>query len=488
VNEHENGVDHFSNLERTGPTRGRPIIAWMIVLATLCVVFGVQRGRRDDAADPTAMGRAGLIMIQIQARALIWQRSFADRERIIGQLEQLNSGPVVQRLCYVIVIGEMLGARDALARLEQLDAKVRDRNVTLSEEQTRLRTILGRLYDDYVAELWLAPSLAPSDRELLSCELGWFGELAMTPARSPDRQQRREVLSRATQTIVAVVAVALWFGLGLFFGVFALLVFIVLLCLNRLRASLREPSDAGGIYAETFAVWVVLYLVLSLLAQWIPTPQEARIGIVAGAMFGSLAALAWPVLRGIAWSQLRRDLGWTGGRSIISEPFCGLACYGASLPIVAGVLFVTFLFIAVYSAMGGLGGPPNEFSSVPMPVHPVIEAIATPGWYVPLQVYLLAALVAPIVEETMFRGVLYRHLRDASSRFGGVLSVLFSGLVCSLLFAAVHPQGPIAIPALTTLAFGFTMAREWRGTLIPAVTAHAVNNAVVITLLVFCAR
>jgi membrane protease YdiL (CAAX protease family) len=84
----------------------------------------------------------------------------------------------------------------------------------------------------------------------------------------------------------------------------------------------------------------------------------------------------------------------------------------------------------------------------------------------------------------MFRGVLYRHLREASARLGAWISVIASALVVSFLFAVIHPQGIVAVPVLMSLAFGFTMMREWRGTLIPGMVAHGLNNGLV-TLLMF---
>ena len=45
-------------------------------------------------------------------------------------------------------------------------------------------------------------------------------------------------------------------------------------------------------------------------------------------------------------------------------------------------------------------------------------------------------------------------------------SVAFAALVNSLIFAAIHPQGIIGIPLLTTLAVGFSLTRQWRGSLL----------------------
>jgi membrane protease YdiL (CAAX protease family) len=131
--------------------------------------------------------------------------------------------------------------------------------------------------------------------------------------------------------------------------------------------------------------------------------------------------------------------------------------------------------------------PDDYFGPVEQPSHPVMEDLLTGNWLRIVQVIVIAAIVAPIVEETMFRGVLYRHLREATARWGVTASVVVSGLVVSFVFAVIHPQGWIAVPALMALAFGFTLLREWRGTLIPSMVAHGINNGMLTVVLILAA-
>ena len=84
----------------------------------------------------------------------------------------------------------------------------------------------------------------------------------------------------------------------------------------------------------------------------------------------------------------------------------------------------------------------------------------------------------------MFRGVLYRHLREVSAGLGLVLSILFSATFASFLFAVIHPQGLEAVPILMGLAFTFCLVREWRGSLIPAMIAHGLSNGLVLIFLI----
>ena len=82
----------------------------------------------------------------------------------------------------------------------------------------------------------------------------------------------------------------------------------------------------------------------------------------------------------------------------------------------------------------------------------------------------------------MFRGVLYRNLRDASRTQKLLMSVLFSAILSSFIFAAIHPQGIVTIPALMSLAIAFALARELLDSLVPSMIMHGVSNALVMTL------
>jgi membrane protease YdiL (CAAX protease family) len=187
----------------------------------------------------------------------------------------------------------------------------------------------------------------------------------------------------------------------------------------------------------------------------------------------SLVALGWPVLRGVPWRQVREDLGLNFGRRPSAEPACGLACYLMSLPIVGVGLLATmllqWLFLERTDAFAPLGGPS----------HPIAIDIARGDFWVRLEVLVLACIMAPLLEEIMFRGLLYRNLRELTGRMGRGWSFLLSATGVSFIFAAIHPQGLLAVPMLMALAYGFALAREWRGTLLPAMVAHGVNNGIV---------
>ncbi|MFT7633245.1 MAG: membrane protease YdiL (CAAX protease family), partial [Mariniblastus sp.] len=149
--------------------------------------------------------------------------------------------------------------------------------------------------------------------------------------------------------------------------------------------------------------------------------------------------------------------------------------YLATLPfLIPGIALVSILT----SVVAGFHEP-QEFGRPIVPGHPVQDYIQAGGLPMILLIFLTACVAAPIVEETMFRGVLYRHLRDWSSGWRRSTSVMLSAIINGLIFASIHPQGIYGIPVLATLAIGFSLAREWRNSLIGSMTMHAIHNTAI---------
>jgi membrane protease YdiL (CAAX protease family) len=367
----------------------------------------------------------------------------------------------------------------------------------LTSAQAAVRDILGRLYRDYQRLRLNAPSVSPEERERLRAALGWFGDLVLAPQLpvvavagglagfvlegdgAPQTAARKQVLAPAQRTAVAILGA---FGSACLFGVAGLaglIVFLVLVLKGKVSGNLRCGTGRGGVYAETFAVWLVLFAALGFAGALLPADWP-RLPLGGVAMLLSLAALAWPVLRGVPWREVREDVGLTLGRRRAIEPWCGVCCYGFALPLLVVGVLLTLLLMLLERGLGGHG----EVSFRPSggPSHPIVEVVARADVLARLEVLFLACVVAPLVEETMFRGVLYRHLREATSRWGSVWSFLVSATVVSFLFAVIHPQGLIAVPVLMALAYGFAIAREWRGSLVGAMVGHGLNNGIVMVV------
>jgi membrane protease YdiL (CAAX protease family) len=102
-------------------------------------------------------------------------------------------------------------------------------------------------------------------------------------------------------------------------------------------------------------------------------------------------------------------------------------------------------------------------------VNPIFEMVAGGDIFIIMLLFVLATTWAPIVEESIFRGALYRHLR-------GRLHWVAAGLLSGVLFAFMHDYGPLMVAPLIALGFMFAFMREWRGSIIAPMTAHFIHN------------
>lgn len=86
-----------------------------------------------------------------------------------------------------------------------------------------------------------------------------------------------------------------------------------------------------------------------------------------------------------------------------------------------------------------------------------------------VQIFFAGAVLAPLCEEFLFRGLFYPV-------FKRYLGPVFSALFTSALFSAFH-LNLAAFPSLFLLALGFTIAFEATGSLLVPITMHALFNA-----------
>ncbi len=473
------------------PRRGWPVVAWLIILSL--VGYLVYRNATHAVVREGERSTAWLLTVQSQGRYLVGVARLAE---LLGQKSpdlaetartNMDQGPYSQRLRYAVVAGELAGPARAREALEELETDRRKGELEARDVSIHAARLLRRLYAGYEKDPNSpAVDLSESEQQTLREGLGWFGDLALTPAGS-DPAQRTSVLAPAVRTAVTYMVVGVAILLGLAAGLVLLIVLLLCAFLGKLGRGLVCGSQRGGIYAETFAVYMLVYFGLGLLASRTLADEGVRrilepYGLVlqAGMMLLSLAALAWPVLRGVPWRQVRQDVGLSlNGRPVLNVLF-GPLTYLSALPLLAVGLAIMFGMMTLQKRFG-LGDP---FQPGAGPSHPIISVATQKNWLVWLQVFVLASIAAPIVEEIMFRGVLYRHLREASDRWGRWLSVLASVLLSSFVFAVIHPQGWLGVPVLMGLAIAFALAREWRQSLVPPMIAHGLNNGFA-TLMLF---
>ncbi|MEI7684339.1 MAG: type II CAAX endopeptidase family protein [Planctomycetota bacterium] len=490
-------ANHFSAAPLAAPTtgpRGYVVISWLLILAMGGGLIYWQNEGKKQATGEGQAPAAQLIMLEFQARLYVGMVEFTSskedpaaakeaRAKLVPAVEALNRFSVAQRLGALITLGELAGperARDGLLELQKL---VTEHEVALSERDRKNLEILTRLYTDYSDKRPNAPTVAPDERTELETSLGWFGDLALNPA-NPDLEEnpkRVRLLAEASQTFVgALLILAIALG-GLIVGMFGLLLVAILALKGVLKSRLGPAVAHHGVYAETFALWFIAYFALAWGSPSLTRERLSPVLQAALPMILSLFVLVWPVVRGIAWKQVRQDIGLNFGSQPLVEPILGFISYLNSLPfLIVGFSITMVLFWLVPRG----GGSTDLFAPDPSMAHPLIEQLRNATAADVLPYFFLMCVCAPVMEEIMFRGCLYRHLRDATRTW--TLSVVVSALIVSVLFAAAHPQGVFAIPILASLACGFTLAREWRGTLIPSIIAHGLNNSLILAFAILC--
>lgn len=200
------------------------------------------------------------------------------------------------------------------------------------------------------------------------------------------------------------------------------------------------------------AIIMCSYLGLSLIgAKWLsgmPAVQQAApfVGILA-----SIGLISQVSLMGHRFTLSSLGISANGlGKRIL----WGIAAYLALLPILLVALFVVSALAKV----------------LPGNAHPVGEEVLNSTGMEALGLFLMAAVIAPIWEEIMFRGLLFPALSAVTK------SPVWGALISSFVFAAIHPQGPAGIPLLMTLALGMCFISYQTKSLVPNIIMHAINN------------
>ena len=441
------------------------VLCWIIIVAFVSTLLVLQARKARLTAAAAASNSVPNLGLEVAGRLAVAQTDLLTKDtspagqkhsdqlrtQLRVNLEMLAVSPL-DKLKVIVVIRELQGSQAALQELDADILAFTAHPLILADAQS-----LRNIYTN-------APGINAKN---LSDHLGWFGQLALTQGLPADDPARVAALHVAHQSFVMTIALLVAMVLLLGLGFLLLILLIVLFSLGKLRF-LFQPAPATGppMFLESFAMWGVTYLILSLILNRWQTGHSPLLFELIFALLSTLVAM-WPMMRGSTWPQLRQSLGWHTGRGVFVEIGAGALGYLAGLPI----LGVGVLITLVLSKIGHAN-----------PTHPIQQELAghlSAGKIVSLLITISVA--APFLEETMFRGALYFHLRR---RWRPWLS---AGLV-AFIFAAIHPQGWAAIPMLGSIALTLAMLREWRGSLVASITAHGINNAIVLFAVILILR
>lgn len=471
-------------IEQNSNRRSYTLLAWLVILGVcgfkITDVVMLSLGLRQVESEEVT--RVISLNDELMGKIVVGgaQLSPESTSMFMAQIEPLKEGTPDNRLAFAILTAEVEGAEAGQAAFDdEIIMNLAADPEAWTEHHLRLHALLGELLADRGAGHTDLPSLDEDEREEIYELAGWLGAIALNPADGSDPARRSSLIDNLSiiPIVFGVVLVVLGgFCLG---GLVGLIILLIRAKDRKAWHGFEVPGpEGGGIYLETFAVWIALFLGYQYLsayvikAKWLSADLGTTVSLAG--FFVSLLALAWPVVRGVSWRQVREDIGWTTGRGLFRESLGGgLGGYALALPICGIGFLLVLLLLQVQEYL---------LPDAPAPSHPA-QALASSGdlWIV-IQLYILACIAAPIAEETMFRGVLFRYFREVSHRWSLALSFLFSALATSFIFAAIHPQGLATIPALMGLAIGFCLIREWRGSLLAPMVAHGLNNFLIISL------
>ena len=437
-------------------SRWPTVLAWFVLLGSVGLI--VVAGLRPRSPEPLAVEKdappAGPpTEFVIQARLAVgFHRLLGPQASgpMLAAVREAANTPA-DRLRAVTAVAAIKGSPKALERLNEF---------LKSDPPRDLQRDAETLQELYAPD---ADDLTPMHRDDLRARHGWFADLALTQHLPDHDPARRAALAPAAR--------AAWTGLiMLSLGALALPTGAVLLVLVLVRwidrgvrfAYVPPPPGRGGPFVEAFAVYLLGMVVVSGVISAVlgDVPLWANFLLVLSVP----PAVLWPRLRGLSWPEVRAGFGLHPGRGLLREAGWGVVGYVAGLPLLAVAVVVTSVLTRV---------------SGTTPSHPIAEQAAG-GLPHALLLYALAAVYAPLVEELMFRGAFYHHVRAR-------LPWWLSAIAVGVLFAAIHPQGWVGIPLLTTVALVFAALREWRGSIVAPMFAHACVNAVTVTMLVMMA-
>jgi membrane protease YdiL (CAAX protease family) len=199
-------------------------------------------------------------------------------------------------------------------------------------------------------------------------------------------------------------------------------------------------------------------LQLVLLSGVVPDPEATPwVGPVAGPLVMGVAALVYTVLERRGERAMRAPI--TGSRPTTARAWSTVGTH--TLLALAGSVLLALL-------MQWLGVPPREQVKV--------QEIVAGGMSAQLVVLGIAALaLAPVTEEWLFRGMLFRRLHHAAPSF-------WAYALSAALFAAIH-FNPSGLPTYVWLGLVFAHAYRRSGRLWCASLVHFANNAATLAFL-----
>ncbi len=271
---------------------------------------------------------------------------------------------------------------------------------------------------------------------------------------------------------------------------------------RRAATQLGTFTFAIGVLTQqwTVAVTGIVYSIMTAAAMWqnfrarlpflqdpwserLPPPPTLMHAMIAISLLVELGALTMGIAQGVAGPALgawARAMGYGVAAALVTA---GMVYFLHNRGVTLGDVwrwpgrqaFGLVLLLPIGAAIGAaLGGLALLYEQIPWVADEIARQMAEQNTMPNLRqaIWVMGVLIAPVTEEYLFRGLLFRAL---DREWGGWRAVLGS----AAFFAIYH--GPLAwLPVAAVGAINALLFRRW-GRLAPAVALHMAYNAVVLS-------
>ncbi|MDF1809679.1 MAG: CPBP family intramembrane metalloprotease [Phycisphaerales bacterium] len=473
-----------------GTSSSRLIAIILTVLLVLCVVLWQNTG--EEIKYKSLLGKAPPVTelsSDTPAPGSFSQVDIAGRLFLRGY-EVFHTQPVMHnietpgvlysyedRVRIIMLAGEFEGAQSALDRAQALQNEINGKAIDPLNPVIPDDLIVAELNALETIYTVGIDQLEENQRDQLAARYGLIGKVALTHGLDNSDKQRAPYINGFG--LLAVLGIVLILGILVFplAGFVLLILGVIQYSTGKMKLRNHVPTPGGSAFLETYALFIAGFLLISVGSFYISNSSNPQVAQLAQfsllAQWLLLLTVLWGAIRGMLFSDWRKAIGWHSGEGVLKEIGCGIIAYIASLPIYILGVVITVILLFISGAMSGNSGGVEE---LPEPVsNPVFEIIANGNFFTIAMLFILATTWAPVVEEAIFRGALFRHLR-------GYMHWVFAALASAFLFAFMHDYGPLLVAPLIALGFMFAFMREWRGSLIAPMTAHFLHN---FTLMLF---
>ncbi|MDQ3985846.1 MAG: CPBP family intramembrane metalloprotease [Actinomycetota bacterium] len=215
-------------------------------------------------------------------------------------------------------------------------------------------------------------------------------------------------------------------------------------------------ADISFVFAIVFVALPINLGIFFFLIDVDFGSAPAFLGVFAVLWYSGTVFFAWLLImrrRAVSFEQLGfRWKGW--GPIVLMIPGTVVAFVGTTI-----VLWVTQSFV------GDVATAEDQLA--------IDNAVLGPGDLIWL--LLGVAVLGPIVEELLFRGILYQYLRSKRS-------VVVAVLISSIVFSVTHFI-PTLLPALFVMGVFLALAMQIWDSIYPAIVLHMFYNGLVVVFM-----